>query len=79
MPTKLPRAIVTIPKETYQVLKIRAKKEKKSLSKIILVAILALLASGCSKHDQAKGPGLLPGQSATVCPHCETREGPCPC
>ncbi len=40
MPTKLPRAIVTIPKETYQVLKIRAKKEKKSFSRWALILLV---------------------------------------
>lgn len=79
MPTKLPRIQVTLPIETYRAIKGRSKKDKISMSKIIVLALLAFLATGCSKPDQAKGPGLMPGQVVTVCPQCATKDGLCPC
>jgi len=65
MPTKLPRVMATVPKEVYKRLRGRAKRDKTSMSKIIVLAILALLATGCNRKEDAPPPSSVimpPGQ-----------------
>lgn len=82
MPTKLPRVTANLPEDVFRDLKRRSQKEKKSLSRLIIIAIIAFLAGGCSKSDKsqsAQEPSPLPGQGVTVCPHFCVQNGPCGC